>query len=245
MFKKLLVLLVVAVAGGQSAAWAQRGLRCAPRVALYPAVYFWGAYGQHRSCDGDTIDRPFVPTRWGAFLGVSALANQHAGLGGAEAEATYRVSPRLQAGLAGSAGFPARIGSNLGVTEAAKPMLGLYSLTARANLLLLDNPRLRTALITGAGVGAATLADRSQQVVDKGQQQSCGCEPTTHAKTVASAVGLVGLAGVSATYKLQPELWLTAKAYYQQWAGATGFGSQRALSPWVLSVGISLPDTWK
>ncbi|GAB2945774.1 hypothetical protein GCM10027048_08550 [Hymenobacter coalescens] len=202
------------------------------------------SYYRHYSW-GDTVARQFEATRWGAFLGASAFANPHAVFGGLELAGTYRLAPQLQAELAGTIAIPTRIRSSLGVAETAKPMLGLYSIAARTNIFLIDNPRLRTAVIAGAGLGAATLADRSQQIADDSQPQSCGCEPSTHAKVMATSVGLVGLAGASATFKLSPDSWLTTKAYYQQWAGATGFGTQRDLSAWVFSVGVTMPDRWR
>ncbi|GAB3827105.1 hypothetical protein [Hymenobacter jeollabukensis] len=235
----LLALLLAALAWSQPAA-AQRGARCVPYAAVYPWVY---VAGSHHACP-DTVDRPFVPSRWGLFFGLSALSSPRTGFGGAEVAGSYRVGPRLQASLAGTVAIPMRIGSSLGVADVRKPMLGLYSLSARANAFLVDNARFRAGLLGGLGAGVATLADRSQQVTERGQQ-SCGCEPETHAKTVATSVGLVGLAGAAATYKLRPDLWLTAHAYYQQWAGATRFGRQADLSPWVLSVGLTMPDAWR
>jgi hypothetical protein len=241
---KLLALLLAGLAWSQQPAAAQRRACVSPAVYLTPLLY--GGIGcHHRSACADTVDIPFEPTRWGLFAGLSATNSRHGTLGGAELEGTYRVTPRLQTGLAATVALPTRIQSNLGVTEAAKPMLGLYSLTGRAHFFLLDTDKLRTSLLVGTGAGVATLADRSQQIVDKGQDPSCGCEPSTHAKRLATSVGVVGLAGAAATYKLRPDLWLTAQGYYQQWAGATRFGRQSDVSPWVLSLGVTMPDIWK
>ncbi|MCC3156011.1 hypothetical protein LJ737_02120 [Hymenobacter sp. 15J16-1T3B] len=241
---KLLALLLAGLAWHQQAA-AQRGARCVPRAAIYPAFYLMG-YGHHRgSACADTVERPFEPSRWGAFFGLAGAQTRHGSLGGAEFEGNYRLGPKAQTGLVANVLVPRRIQSNLGVADAAKPMLGLYSLTGRARLFVLDNARLRLALLTGAGAGVATLADRSQQVADKGQDAGCGCEPSTHAKTLGTSVGLVALGGTSLTYKLRSDLWLTANAYYQQWAGATRFGRQADVSPWLVSVGLTMPDRWK
>lgn len=240
---KLLALLLPALAWYQPAA----AQRCAPRAAVSSAVFIAAQVHRarhHAGCD-TAVARPFVPSRWGLFFGLAGYANRLGGFGGVELAGTYRVAERLQAELAGSVLIPGRIGPSLG-TDAAKPLLGLYSVTARANMLLLDNAKLRAGVLTGLGVGTATLADRAQQVVDQRQQTTgCGCEPSTHARTLATSVGLVGLAGATTTYKLRPDMWLTAKAYYQQWAGATRFGSPEALSPWVLSLGLTMPDRWK
>lgn len=243
MHKSLLALSVLVLAGSQSAL-AQRGRPCvSPAAYVYPALLLAGSH--HACSSADTVDRPFEPSRWGFFFGLTGAHTRHGAFGGAEVEGTYRVAPNMQAGLVATALIPQRIASNLGVRTVQKPMLGLYSIGSRARLFVLDNPRLRLSLLAGAGAGIATLADRAQQVVDKGQDTSCGCTPSTHAKTVATSVGLVGLGGASLSYKLRPDMWLTGNAYYQQWAGATRFGRQADLSPWIISLGLTMPDRWK
>ncbi|RTQ47502.1 hypothetical protein EJV47_18960 [Hymenobacter gummosus] len=243
MLKYLLALSALSLACSP-AATAQRGARCVPYSALYTTMLL--ANGHYWHCSSpDTVERPFEPSRWGFFFGLAGAQTRHGYFGGAELEGTYRLSPAAQTGLVANVLVPQRIVSNLGVRDAAKPMLGLYTLSSRTRLFVLDNSRLRLSLLGGVGAGVATLADRAQQVADRGQEADCGCEPSTHAKTLATSVGLVAQAGSSLTYKLRSDLWLTANAYYQQWAGATRFGRQADLSPWMLSLGVTMPDHWK
>lgn len=243
MLKFLLPLSIFALAWSQPAQ-AQRGRPCGSHAAAVYTTMLLASHHHHGSC-ADTVNRPFQPSRWGFFFGLAGAQTRHGIFGGAEFEGTYRLGPKAQAGLVATALIPQRIGSNLGVSTAEKPMLGLYAVSSRARLFLLDNPRLRLSLLAGTGAGIATLADRAQQVADKGQDTSCGCTPSTHAKTVATSVGLVGLGGASLTYKLRADMWLTGNAYYQQWAGATRFGRQADLSPWIVSLGLTMPDRWK
>ena len=243
MYKYLLSLSMLALAWSPPAL-AQRGHPCVSRSYAASVLLLTQGHYQHAS-RADTVDRPFEPSRWGFFMGLAGAQTRPGIFGGAEFEGTYRVAPNVQAGLVATALIPQRIASNLGVRTAEKPMLGLYAVTSRAHLFVLDNPKLRLSLLAGTGAGVATLADRAQQVVDKGQDTSCGCTPSTHARTVATSVGLVGLGGASLTYKLRSDLWLTGNAYYQQWAGATRFGRQADLSPWIISLGLTMPDTWK
>ncbi len=232
--KKLLTLLALGSAAG---ALGPQEVRAQCHAGYVPAFY----HGCHTRRDSCAVDKPLVPGRWAAYMGLLGAADQQGTpyIGG-DLEAYYWLRPRWSSGLRGTvtgempaAGAPAEAYLNAG-----QPRLRLYSVTWSNSLLLADGGRWRLAAQLGVGVGGVNLYDQARQVPVKG---SCGC---TQAEKVASAVLPVTEAGLAATYKLKGKdaPWLTVRGGYRQWNGGVPFGRFNQFAAYVLSVGVSLPD---
>ena len=205
-------------------------------VGYVPAIY----YGCHHHRDSCAVDKPLVPGRWTAYLGLLGLADRRGTpyLGG-DLEGGYWVRPRWSTGLRGTmtGEMPARAVAEVygGVSQ---PRIMLYSVTWSNSLLLADGPTWRLAVQAGIGLGGSNLYDKDRQVPMKG---SCGC---TTAEKIASATSPITEVGLAATYKLRGKdaPWLTLRGGYRQWTDAAAFATFNQFSAYVLSVGVSLPD---
>jgi hypothetical protein len=228
----LLALLGAAWGGSPTRAQAQCHIAYVP-VYAHPT--------HHCSChDSCAVKKPFVPSRWGGYLGALGMADRrgtpYAGVDGA---GYYWLRPRWATGLRANLTGKMPVGSaSESYVGAQQPLVDQYAITWTNNLLLLDQPRWRVMAVAGAGVGGARLYDKAVQVPVKG---TCGC---TVAKTVATAATPVTEVGLAALYKLKgPDApWLTLRGEYRQWNGSAPFGLPRQFSSYVLSVGVSLPD---
>ncbi|GAA4380463.1 hypothetical protein [Hymenobacter koreensis] len=230
--KQLVLLVLLGLAFGSSAL-AQR------RFACNTPLFLVHAYSHTRP---DSAQRyvPFEPTRFGGFLGLSGFSDQRASaFGGVSLSGHYRLTRSLQTGVQGSTAFSRRISKKqLGYPEVLEPMLDFSTLTWSNGLLLSDNPRTRVTLLAGVGVGWATLRDQAQQVPVSG---GCGCDDTEPLK-IASTSSLITETGLSGSYKLKPELWLTVQGQYRWWYNFNRRSLPGDYSHYVLSIGVSLPD---
>lgn len=204
-----------------------------------PAFYSHSCCRHHDSC---AVRKPFVPGRWGGYMGLLGATDRLSTpyLGG-DVEGYYWLAPRWSTGLRGTVTgeMPAASAPAETYLNAAQPRLLLYSITWSNSLLLSDNAHWRLAVQAGAGLGGVNLYDNARQVQVKGQK--CGC---TEAARLASATAPVTEVGLAATYKFRSKdaPWLTVRGGYRQWNGGASFGTVNQFSAYTLSVGISMPD---
>ncbi|MDO7848978.1 hypothetical protein Q5H92_21620 [Hymenobacter sp. M29] len=227
----LLVLLGAAWGGSPARALAQ----C--HFAYVPVYAHHTCHCRHDSCE---VKKPFVPARWGGYLGALGMVDQQrTPYAGVDAMGYYWLRPRWATGLRGNLTGKMPVGAAPETVGAQQPLVDQYAITWTNNLLLLDQPRWRVMAVAGAGVGGARLYDKAVQVATKG---NCGCGTT--AKEVAGAAAPVTEVGLAALYKLKgPDApWLTLRGEYRQWNGSAPFGLPQQFSSYVLSIGVSLPD---
>ncbi|MBO2008531.1 hypothetical protein [Hymenobacter negativus] len=231
--KKTVTLLALLSAAGVIGAQRTQA-QC--HVALSPAFY----QGCHHQRDSCAVEKPLVPGRWAAYMGLLGLADRRGTpYVGGDLEGGYWVHPRWNTGLRGTitGQMPAHAVAE-GFGGVLRPLVMLYSVTWSNSLLLSDGPTWRLALQAGIGLGGANLYDKNRQVPVKG---SCGC---TTAEKIASATSPITEIGLAATYKLRSNNapWLTLRGGYRQWADPAPFATFNQFSAYVLSVGVSLPD---
>ena len=229
----LLALLGAAGASGPQRAQAQ---------CHYAAPVGFYSHSCHHHRDSCAVERPFAPGRIAGFVGVlGAVDRRNTPYAGGDMEAYYWLRPRWAVGLRGT--ITGQMPTASGLAEmygnVAEPRLLLYSVTWSNSLLVADAPRWRLAVQAGVGVGGVNLYDQARQVQAKGQK--CGC---TTAELMASATAPVTEVGLAATYKLKSNAapWLTLRGGYRQWNGTAPFGTLNQFSPYVISLGISMPD---
>jgi hypothetical protein len=231
----LLALLGAAQSLGATAARAQ----C--HAAFMPAFYAQHSSRCHcHSHDSCAVEKPFVPGRWGAYMGALGVADRRGTLyAGGDMAAYYWVGPRWAAGLRGNLTAKMPVGTTSETYQGAQqPLVDQYAITWTNNLLLLDQPRWRVMALAGAGVGGVRLYDKAVQVATKG---SCGC---ASAQKVASATAPVTEVGLAALYKLKGSdaPWLTLRGEYRTWNGSAPFGLPQQFSSYLVTLGVSLPD---
>jgi hypothetical protein len=227
-----LLLLGAAWAGGPHQAQAQCHY-------VAPVGFYHHTCHHHDSC---SVEKPFVPGRIAGFVGALGAADRRGtSYAGGDIEGYYWLRPRWAVGLRGTitGEMPAASGQSEVYGNVAEPRLLLYSITWSNTLLIADAPRWRLAVQAGLGLGGVNLYDHARQVKAKGQK--CGC---TTAELMASATAPVTEVGLTATYKLKGNdaPWLTLRGGYRQWNGTVPFGTVNQFSPYVVSLGISMPD---
>ncbi|MCI1189775.1 hypothetical protein MON38_20320 [Hymenobacter sp. DH14] len=209
------------------------------------APVFTAHHAFRSSKDSCAVQKPFQPSRFGAYIGVLGLRDRRGTpFAGLDLEGSYYLTPRWGSGLRATltGQMPAGALPVAHYGESVRPSLQMFSATWSNSLLLLDQPRWRVAVLGGAGVGWLNLRDRNQQVPSQSSTyRSCGCTESKLLETAASPLTEVGL---SATYKLKGKNapWLTMRGQYRQWYGTVPFGTPNQFSHYLLSVGVSLPD---
>lgn len=197
-------------------------------------------YGGHHCCccchsrDTTTLTERTNRVVW--LIGPTLLASADGrARGGGFMELGAAVGPRLT--VTGHLMLSANRASadNFG-TEATAPAYGLHALTGRARYQLLNAHRWRVETLVGLGLGAVQVVDRDQQVYYSTSRGS-----GTYAATVAFRVQPLAEAGLSASWKVAREFWLTSQATYAQPALSGGLGAASNFSYWNASVGATIP----
>ncbi len=153
---------------------------------------------------------------------------------GAHIEVGTSVAPRLT--LSGHLMMSINRASGSLGTAATAPAYGLHSLTGRARYQLLNSPHWRVEGLAGLGAGAVWLVDRDQQVYTRGRYGD-----NSHSATVAFRVHPLAEVGLSSSWKIGREFWLTSQASYAQAAFGNSLGTPGDFSYWSLSVAATMP----
>ena len=205
--------------------------------ALYPLLYQSGHSCRcHCCCHHDTTTNTERTNRVAFLMGPTLLLDQQGRARvGAFIEVGSIVAPRLT--MSGYLMMSAnRASANNFGTAATAPAYGLHSLTGRARYQLLNGRRWRVEGLAGLGAGAVWVVDRDQQVHNQGRYGD-----TSHAATVAFRVNPLAEVGLSGSWKVGREFWLTSQASYAQQVFGNDLGTPGDFSYWSLSVAAAMP----
>jgi hypothetical protein len=189
----------------------------------------------HCCCHRDTTSTTERTNRVAFLMGPTLLLDGPGRVrGGASIEVGGSVVPRLT--VSGHLMMSLNRASGSLGTAATAPAYGLHSFTGRARYQLLNGPRWRVEGLAGLGAGAVWLVDRDQQVYTQGRYGE-----TKHAATVAFRVHPLAEIGLSGSWKVGREFWLSSQASYAQAAFGNSLGTPGDFSYWSLSVAATMP----
>ena len=213
-----------------------------PALAQLNPVFYPLLFQQKHSCHcqccchHDTTTYTERTNRVAFLMGPTLLLDQQGrARAGGFIEIGSIVTPRLTVGGYLMMSINRASASSFGTTATA-PAYGLHSLTGRARYQLLNGRRWRVEGLAGLGAGAVWVVDRDQQVHGQGRYGD-----TSHAATVAFQVNPLAEVGLSGSWKVGREFWLTSQASYAQQMLGNDLGTPGDFSYWSLSVAATLP----